>query len=86
MGKENEYPLVIYQDLVTNPILKPIRVAIRKYALEKIRSVVKVPEENFDRIFVKYQRRMRYASQDKLRTTPNNMFGPAAKPSMRNNY
>ncbi len=54
-GKEKELPLIVYKEIKKIRQLKPAMQAIRKYYLNRIGGVVRVPEENYDKIFVKYR-------------------------------
>jgi len=90
-GKEKTLPLLVYQDMKNNPNLRPCKVAIRKYALSKIRVVKKVPEEHFDKIFVKYQKRMRYKvegpqKKNKQSSVTSYPYNPNKKGRQKNEF
>jgi len=54
-GKGKELPLLIYKEIKNIRQLKPAMQAIRKYYLNRIGSVVRVPEDDFTNIFNKYR-------------------------------
>jgi hypothetical protein len=70
-GKEKEVPLVVYQELKNKSALQPALSAIRKYILTRIGKVVRVPESDYDKIFMKYK------SLKKQTKEPKKMIMPA---------
>jgi len=54
-GKERELPLLLYNDIKNTRQLRPAMQAIRKYYLNRIGRVVRIPESDYDVIFNKYK-------------------------------
>jgi len=61
---EHLYPALVYKDFKEKDELKPCLLAIRKYLLKNVKTVVPVPFEHYDKIFIKYQPKIIYRAKE----------------------
>jgi hypothetical protein len=69
-NREAELPLLVYNDIKKFKALKPAMKAIRKYYITRIGKVVRVPESDYDKIFVKYKSLKKVRISDSPEITP----------------
>jgi hypothetical protein len=78
IGKDRELPLLVYNDIKTIRQLRPAMKAIRKYVLSRIGRVVRVPEKDYENIFIKYKSLKKVVLQPNKDVLPTKKYNSGA--------
>lgn len=80
-NKGAQLPLLIYSDIKKYDALKPAMKAIRKYYINRIGKIVIIPENDYDKIFVKYKSLKKLRMDSEKTNTGADMSKTNKKPS-----